>query len=60
MILSWIFIFTIIAILITTISLPIHCFVRKISLIKTIKSPKYWSFTVTVSSIVSLIALLLA
>ena len=60
MILSWIIIFSIVTILITTISLPIHCFVRKIPLMKTIKTPKYWGFTVTVSAIVSLIAVLLA
>ncbi len=60
MMLSFIFIFLIVAILITIVSLPIHCFVRKISLVQTIKSPKYWGFAVTVSSIVSLVAVLLA
>ena len=60
MIISWIVIFLIMAALITTISLPVHCFVRKIPLIQTVKTPKYWGFTVAVSFIVSLIAVFLA
>ena len=44
--------------LICTISLPMHVFIRKLSFIDTITDLKFWAFTLSISILIALLVVL--